>query len=85
MLGINQKQVVRKIKRTYAYSLAIHWLGRKPKVSKQAKTLTPQDIRRVLDYCATRQHAARNRSIITLMLYAGLRVGEATSRIYLSS
>ncbi len=28
----------------------------------QAKTLTPQELRRVLDYVATRKHAAREHS-----------------------
>jgi integrase/recombinase XerD len=63
----------------YAYCIANHWLGREAKMSKQAKTLTAQDLRRVLDYCATRKHAARNRAMIMLMYYAGLRVGEAAS------
>lgn len=48
-------------------------------MSKQAKTLTPQELRRVLDYIATRPHAARNRAVLLLMYYAGLRVGEAAS------
>ncbi len=48
-------------------------------MSKQAKTLTPQDLRRVFDYIATRKHAARNRACLSLMYYAGLRVGEAAS------
>ena len=48
-------------------------------MSKQAKTLTPQELRRVLDYIATRKHAQRNRAMIMLMYYAGLRVGEAAS------
>lgn len=79
MLGITPKSVVQKLKRNYAYSIAMLWLGKKSKMSKQAKTLTPQDLRRVLDYCATRPHAARNRAIIMLMYYAGLRVGETAS------
>ena len=48
-------------------------------MSKQAKTLTPQELRRVLDYIATRPHAARNRAVLLLLYYAGLRVGEAAS------
>ena len=48
-------------------------------MSKQAKTLTPQELRRVLDYVATRPHAPRNRAVLLLMYYAGLRVGEAAS------
>ena len=48
-------------------------------MSKQAKTLTPQELRRVLDYISTRPHATRNRAVLLLMYYAGLRVGEAAS------
>ena len=48
-------------------------------MSKQAKTLTTVELRRVLDYVATRKHAARNRAVLLLMYYAGLRVGEAAS------
>lgn len=48
-------------------------------MSKQAKTLTAIELRRVLDYIATRKHAARNRACLSLMYYAGLRVGEAAS------
>jgi integrase/recombinase XerD len=73
------QKVAKKNKRIYAFELAKLWLGKKPKMSKQAKTLTPQDLRRVLDYVATRPHAARNRAMLLLMYYAGLRVGEAAS------
>jgi integrase/recombinase XerD len=73
------KKVAQNNIRNYAYSIAKHWLGRKVKMSKQAKTLTPQELRRVLDYIATRKHAARNRAVLLIMYYAGLRVGEAAS------
>jgi integrase/recombinase XerD len=43
---------------------------------KQAKTLTQQELRRVLDYIATRAHAARNRAMLLTTHYAGVRVGE---------
>jgi len=75
----NQKTVAQNKIRNYAYSIAMLWLGKKRKMSKQAKTLTPQDLRRVLDYISTRKHAMRNRAMIMLMYYAGLRVGEAAS------
>jgi integrase/recombinase XerD len=71
--------VVQNKIRNYAYSIAKHWLGGKTKMSKQAKTLTPQELRRVLDYISTRPHATRNRAVLLLMYYAGLRVGEAAS------
>lgn len=42
----------------------------------QAKTLDERELRRVLDHVATRPHAARNRAMIVMTFYAGLRVGE---------
>ena len=45
----------------------------------QAKTLTTQELRRVLDYIATRPHAARNRAMLLLTHYAGMRVGEVAA------
>ena len=52
-------------------------LIREGSMSKQAKTLTATELRRVLDYVATRKHAPRNRCVLLLTHYAGLRVGEA--------
>ena len=51
-------------------------------MSKQAKVLTPQEIRRVLDYVATRPHAERNRAMFLTMLYAMLRVKECAALRY---
>jgi len=79
MFKSNTQKVAKRNKRNYAFDLASLWLGRKPKMSKQAKTLTAIELRRVLDYVATRKHAARNRAVLLLMYYAGLRVGEAAS------
>ena len=45
----------------------------------QAKTLTAQELRRVLDYIATRKHAARNRAMLLMTHYAGMRVGEVAA------
>ena len=45
----------------------------------QAKTLTPQELRRVLDYVATRKHAARNRAMLLCQHFAGMRVGEVAA------
>jgi integrase/recombinase XerD len=45
----------------------------------QAKTLTPQELRRVMDYVATRKHAARNRAMLLITHLAGLRVGEVAA------
>jgi len=43
---------------------------------KQAKTLTQAELRRVLDYVATRPQAARNRAILMIGYLSGMRVGE---------
>jgi integrase/recombinase XerD len=51
-------------------------------VSKQAKTLTAQELRRALDHVATRRHAARNRAMLLTMFLAGLRVGECAALRY---
>ena len=51
-------------------------------MAKQAKTLTAQELRRALDYVATRRHAARNRAMLLAMYYAGLRVGECAALRY---
>ena len=51
-------------------------------MSKQAKTLTSQELRRALDYVATRRHAARNRAMLQAMYLAGLRVGECAALRY---
>ena len=42
----------------------------------QAKTLTKEEITRVLDYIRTRRFASRNRAMMLLTHLAGLRIGE---------
>ena len=42
----------------------------------QAKTLTKEEIARVLDFITTRKYAARNRAMMLLTHLAGLRIGE---------
>ncbi len=49
---------------------------------KQAKTLQVQELRRVLDYIATRPHALRNRTMLLATHLAGLRVGEVANLRY---
>ena len=51
-------------------------------MSKQAKTLTAEELRRVMDYVATRKHSLRNRALISFSFYAGCRVGEISSLLY---
>ena len=45
----------------------------------QAKTLTAQELARVLDYISTRPHAARNRVMLLLTVWTGMRVGEVAA------
>ncbi|QWD67783.1 site-specific integrase [Polynucleobacter sp. VK25] len=52
-------------------------------MSKQAKTLTAEELRRVLDYTATRKHSIRNRALVLMSFYSGCRVGELSSLTYI--
>ena len=45
----------------------------------QAKILNSQELRRVLDYVATRKHSARNRAMLLLTHFAGMRVAEVAN------
>lgn len=76
-----QKQVAIKKQRIYALDIEKLTL-RRALMSKQAKTLTAQEIRRVLDYVATRKHSERNRAMLLTMFYAGLRVKECAALRY---
>jgi integrase/recombinase XerD len=51
-----------------------HDLG--DKTMAQAKTLTAAEIERLLAHINTRKYAARNRSMMLLTHWAGLRIGE---------
>jgi len=42
----------------------------------QAKTLTPAEIEQLLSHINTRKYAVRNRSMMLLTHWAGLRIGE---------
>jgi len=49
---------------------------------KQAKTLSKAEVRKVLDFVSTRRHAARNRALVLMTFYAGLRAIEVASLRY---
>ncbi len=51
-------------------------------MANQAKTLNKKELRRVLDYISTRRHAQRNRAMLLLTHYAGMRVGEVAALRY---
>ena len=58
MGGIWQKEVGKRNIRKYALDI-LNLYKSEEKMSKQAKTLTSMEIRRVLDFIATRKHAVR--------------------------
>jgi integrase/recombinase XerD len=51
-------------------------------MTKQAKTLNSNELRRVLDYVATRKHATRNRALVLITFLSGMRVGSVASLKY---
>ena len=72
-------KIIAKLKqRIQTYDIAKHWFSGRTAL-KQAKTLTAPELRRVLDYVATRPHAARNRAMVLLTFWAGMRVGEVAA------
>ena len=81
MKQLNNKTVGKKKQRKYTLDIEKLTL-RRALMSKQAKTLTATETRRVLDYVATRPHAERNRAMFLTMLYAALRVKECASLRY---
>ena len=64
--------------RKHTLDIAKLYLERKT-MSKQAKTLNQQELRKVLDYISTRKHAARNRAMLMTTFLSGMRVGEVSS------
>ena len=48
-------------------------------MTKQAKVLNSSEIRKVLDYCATRKHSQRNTALVLTMFNTGMRVSEVAS------
>lgn len=48
-------------------------------VMNQAKTLTPEEIRQVLDFIATQNYPLRNRVMLLTGLWSGMRVGEISN------
>jgi len=48
----------------------------------QARTLTDTELQRALDYAATTKAAVRNRTILLLTHWAGMRIGEVASVRY---
>ena len=51
----------------------------KEKMMSQAKTLNEKELRKVLNYIARRKHASRNRAMLLITHWAGMRVGEVAA------
>ena len=78
MTNFWNKKVAENKQRKYIKDIAKLWLG-KETMSKQAKTLSNDEIRKVLDYVATRKHSERNRAMIFTIFNTGMRVSEVAN------
>jgi integrase/recombinase XerD len=76
-----QKEVAENKQRKQNLAIAKLYLGKKT-MAKQAKTLNHQELRRVLDYTATRKHSIRNRALVLTSFLSGMRCGELSSLRY---
>ena len=72
-----QKLVGIMNKRKQTTTNEINWLG--DKKMAQAKTLTSKELNLLLLYVATRKHAARDRAIVLMTHWAGMRIGEVAA------
>ena len=81
MEHLSNKEVGKNKQRKHTLAIAKLYLGKKT-MTKQAKTLTQAEIRRVLDYTATRKHSIRNRALVITTYLSGMRVGEVASLRY---
>jgi len=72
------KVVAKRNKRKHTLAIAKLWLGKKT-MAKQAKVLNNTEVRKVLDYVATRKHSLRNRALVMMMFNTGMRVSEVAS------
>ena len=72
------KEVAERNKIKHNLAIAKLWLGKKT-MAKQAKVLNNTEVRKVLDYVATRKHSLRNRALVMMMFNTGMRVSEVAS------
>ena len=63
--------------RKYALTTDKHWL--KEQKMKQARTLNEKELNALLLYINTRKHAARDRAIVLMTFWGGMRIGEVAS------
>lgn len=81
MTAFWHKEVGKNKQRKQTVAIAKLWLG-KDTMAKQAKTLNQNEIRKVLDYTATRKHSIRNRCLLYTTYLSGMRVGEVATLRY---
>ena len=81
MINFWKKEVAQKEQRKQNIAIAKLWLGKKT-MAKQARTLNQNELRRVLDYIATRKHASRNKAMVMTTFLSGMRVGELANLKY---
>ena len=72
-----QNQVVQTKQRKHTCTHANTTLG--VASMSQARVLTERELRKVLSYCSTQPHAARNRAMLLCTHMAGMRVGEVAA------
>ena len=69
-----QKEVVQTKQRKHTFTHVNTTFGEK--AMSQARVLTERELRKVLNFCNTQPHAARNRAMLLCTHMAGMRVGE---------
>jgi len=74
---LRQKEVVRHKQRIHNSSTEITTL--KDTAMAQARVLSERELRRVLTHCQSQPHAQRNRCMLLLTHWAGMRVGEVAA------
>ena len=73
----SQKKVVQTHQRKHTCTHANTTLG--VTAMSQARVLTERELRKILSFCSTQPHAARNRAMLLCTHQAGMRVGEVAS------
>ena len=72
-----QKEVAQTKQRMHTFIHANTTLG--VQAMSQARVLTERELRKVLSFCNTQPHAARNRAMLLCTHQAGMRVGEVAA------
>jgi integrase/recombinase XerD len=73
-----QDEVVKLMQRIYATTTDKHWFVEENKM-KQARTLSDKELNLLLLYINTRKHAARDRAIVLMTYWGGMRIGEVAA------